>query len=85
MQGVRAGDVGFRLCRSNGPHMRQCAMTQAQLDELKRQLDMSETLHHKIMAKMADPKFDLLEAWGRKEKLDAEIGRFIRTALNATA
>jgi hypothetical protein len=42
-------------------------------------------LHHKIMAKMADPKFDLLEAWGRKEKLDAEIGRFIRTALNATA
>jgi hypothetical protein len=65
--------------------MRQCAMTQAQLDELKRQLDVSETLHHKIMAKMSDPKFDLLEAWGRKEKLDAEIGRFIRTALNATA
>jgi hypothetical protein len=60
-------------------------MTQAQLDELKRQLDLSEVLHHKIMAKMSDPRFDLLDAWGRKEKLDAEIGRFIRTALNALA
>lgn len=61
------------------------AMTQAQLDELKRQLDVSEILHHKIMAKMSDAKFDLLEAWERKEKLDADIGRFIRTALNAPA
>jgi hypothetical protein len=61
------------------------AMTQAQLDELKRQLDLSEVLHHKIMAKMSDPKFDLLEAWGRKEKLDAEIGRFIRTAMTSPA
>ena len=60
-------------------------MTQAQIDELKRQLDVSEALHHKIMAKMADPKFDLLEAWGRKEKLDAEIGRFIRTAVDSPA
>jgi hypothetical protein len=60
-------------------------MTQAQLDELRRQLDVSEILHHKIMAKMSDPKFDLLDAWERKEKLDAEIGRFIRTALNTPA
>jgi hypothetical protein len=37
------------------------------------------------MAKMSDPKFDLLEAWGRKEKLDAEIGRFIRTAMTSPA
>lgn len=59
----------------------QCGMTQAQLEELKRQLDVSESLHHKIMAKMADPRFDLLEAWERKEKLDAEIGRFIRDAM----
>ena len=60
-------------------------MTQVQLDELRRQLDVSEVLHHKIMAKMSDPKFDLLEAWARKEKLDAEIGRFIRTALTTPA
>lgn len=58
-------------------------MTQAQLDELKRQLDVSESLHHKIMAKMADPKFDLLEAWERKEKLDNDIGQFIRIALKS--
>jgi hypothetical protein len=56
-------------------------MTPVQLDELKRQLDLSEALHHKIMAKMGDPRFDLLEAWERKEKLDAEIGRFIRDAI----
>jgi hypothetical protein len=55
-------------------------MTAEQLSELKRQMDLSEALHHKIMAKMADPKFDLLEAWQRKEKLDQEIGRFIRAA-----
>ena len=61
--------------------MSQCAMTQAQLDELKRQLDLSESLHHKIMAKMSDPRFNLLDAWERKEKLDAEIGRFIRMTL----
>ena len=60
-------------------------MTQAQLDELKRQLDLSEALPHKIMAKMSDPRFDLLEAWERKEKLDGEIGRFIRSAVNPQA
>jgi hypothetical protein len=53
-------------------------MTEEQFKELKRQLDASETMHHKIMAKMSDPKFDLVEAWAKKEKLDQEIGRFIR-------
>lgn len=57
-------------------------MTQAQLQELKRQLDVSEALHHKIMAKMSDPHFNLLEAWERKERLDLDIGRFIRSAMN---
>ena len=57
-------------------------MTQAQLLELRRQLDQSEALHHKIMAKMSDPGFDLLEAWDRKERLDLEIGKFIRASLN---
>jgi len=56
-------------------------MTPEQLAELKRQLDLSEALHHKIMAKMADTKFDLLDAWERKERLDAEIGKFIRAAI----
>jgi hypothetical protein len=57
-------------------------MTSEQLSELKRQLDVSEALHHKIMAKMADPKFDLLDAWERKEQLDVQIGKFIRRSLN---
>ena len=57
-------------------------MTPEDYAELKRQLDQSEAMHHKIMAKMADPRFDLLEAWERKERLDLEIGRFIRQALN---
>ncbi len=57
-------------------------LTKAQLEELKRQLDQSEALHHKIMAKMSDPKFDLLEAWENKERLDLEIGRFIRESMN---
>jgi hypothetical protein len=57
-------------------------MTTEQLAELKRQLDQSEAMHHKIMAKMSDPKFDLLGAWQRKEQLDLEIGKFIRAALN---
>ena len=56
-------------------------MTPEQLSELKRQLDLSEALHHKIMAKMSDPRFDLLEAWERKEKLDQEIGRLIRAVV----
>jgi hypothetical protein len=55
-------------------------MTREQLDELRRQLDASEAMHHKIMAKMSDPNFDLVDAWERKEKLDLEIGRFIRQA-----
>jgi hypothetical protein len=58
-------------------------MTSEQYAELKRQLDLSEVLHHKIMAKMDDPKFDLLAAWERKEQLDQEIGRFIRKSLSA--
>ena len=56
-------------------------LSAAQLQQLKRQLDESEALHHKIMAKMSDPKFDLLETWERKERLDAEIGAFIRSAV----
>ena len=52
-----------------------------QLIELKRQLDQSEAMHHKIMAKMADANFDLIAAWERKEQLDLEIGRFIRRCL----
>ena len=56
-------------------------MTDDQIKELKRQLDASEVMHHKIMAKMGDPRFDLLDAWERKERLDLEIGKFIRTAV----
>jgi hypothetical protein len=56
-------------------------MTREQIAELKRQLDLSEALHHKIMAKMGDERFDLLEAWESKERLDSEIGRFIRSAI----
>jgi hypothetical protein len=33
------------------------------------------------MAKMADPRFELLEAWERKESLDRAIGTLIRDAL----
>jgi hypothetical protein len=58
-------------------------VTSEQLAELKRQLDQSEAMHHKIMAKMSDARFDLLEAWERKERLDLEIGKFIRKALAA--
>ena len=56
-------------------------MTSAQLTELKRQMDQSEAMHHKIMAKMGDDRFDLLDAWERKERLDQAIGKFIREAL----
>jgi hypothetical protein len=28
---------------------------------------------------MGDANFDLIEAWERKERLDGEIGRFIRS------
>jgi hypothetical protein len=59
-------------------------MTSEQYAELKRQLDQSEAMHHKIMAKMADPKFDLLGAWEQKERLDVEIGRFIRASMRTT-
>jgi hypothetical protein len=55
------------------------SLTKDQLTELKRQLDASELLHHRIMAKMGDANFDLIEAWERKERLDGEIGRFIRS------
>ena len=57
-------------------------LTSEQVAELKRQLDLSEVLHHKIMAKMGDPRFDLLEAWASKEKIDQGIGTLIRNALN---
>jgi len=60
-------------------------MTSDQFTELKRQLDQSEAMHHKIMAKMTDPKFDLVDAWTQKERLDMEIGRFIRKTMNREA
>jgi len=56
-------------------------LTKEQTDGLRRLLDASELLHHRIMAKMGDASFDLLEAWERKEALDAEIGKFIREAV----
>ena len=55
-------------------------LTKEQADGLRRLLDASELLHHRIMAKMSDANFDILEAWERKEALDAEIGKFIREA-----
>ena len=40
-----------------------------------------EPVTREIMADtLGDAGFDLLEAWERKEQLDAEIGRFIRAA-----
>ena len=57
-------------------------LSDLQIRELKRMLDESEALHHKIMAKMSDPKFDLLGAWEHKERLDLAIGNYIRAALN---
>jgi hypothetical protein len=56
-------------------------LTKEQADGLRRLLDASELLHHRIMAKMLDANFDILEAWERKEALDAEIGKFIREAV----
>jgi hypothetical protein len=56
-------------------------LTKEQADGLRRMLDASELLHHRIMAKMSDANFDILEAWERKEALDAEIGKFIRQAV----
>ena len=56
-------------------------MTSEELIDLKRQLGESEALHHKIMAKMADPAFDLLDVWVRKERIDHEIGSFIRRSV----
>lgn len=53
-------------------------LTPEQLSELRRLLDQSEVLHHKIMAKMSDARFDLLAAWEQKERLDLAIGRLIR-------
>jgi hypothetical protein len=55
-------------------------LTTSQLSELKRQMDQSEAMHHKIMAKMGDARFDLLAAWEQKERLDLAIGRLIRDA-----
>ena len=56
-------------------------LTPDQQAELKRQLDQSEAMHHKIMAKMGDERFDLLAAWEQKERLDLGIGRLIRSAM----
>jgi hypothetical protein len=56
-------------------------LTKEQADGLRRLLDASELLHHRIMAKMSDANFDILEAWERKEALDAEIGKFIRESV----
>jgi hypothetical protein len=58
-------------------------LTEDQISKLKSQLEQSETMHHKIMAKMTDPRFNLLEAWEQKERLDQEIGRLIRVAVSA--
>lgn len=71
--------------RVGSPGVKQWPMplTKDQLTELKRQLDASELLHHRIMARMGDAGFDLLDAWERKERLDGEIGRFIRAAATA--
>ena len=56
-------------------------LTKEQADGLRRLLDASELLHHRIIAKMSDANFDILEAWERKEALDAEIGKFIRESV----
>ena len=56
-------------------------LTAEQLTSLKGQLERSEALHHKIMAKMGDERFDLIAAWEEKERLDLEIGRTIRSSL----
>jgi hypothetical protein len=56
-------------------------LTKDQLVDLKKQLDASELLHHRIMAKAGDAGFDLLKEWEKKERLDGEIGRFIRAAV----
>jgi hypothetical protein len=61
------------------------ALTSEQVSTLKRYLEQSEAMHHRIMAKMTDPKFDLLDAWEQKERLDQEIGRFVRAAITAYA
>lgn len=58
-------------------------LTPDEIARLKSQLEQSETMHHKIMAKMTDPRFNLLEAWEQKERLDLEIGRLIRGAAKA--
>jgi hypothetical protein len=57
-------------------------LTTEQLSELKRQLDQSEAMHHKIMAKMGDDRFDLIAAWEQKERLDLAIGRLIRSSMD---
>ena len=58
-------------------------LTQDQMSKLKKQLEQSEAMHHKIMAKMADPKFNLLEIWEQKERIDLEIGGLIRATADA--
>jgi hypothetical protein len=58
----------------------QCAVTKEQLDTVKALLERSEALHHKIMAKMGDERFDLVDAWEQKERIDLEIGRVIRAS-----
>lgn len=58
-------------------------LTSEQVATLKRHLEQSEMMHHRIMAKMTDPKFALLEAWEQKERIDQEIGRLLRAAMTA--
>ena len=58
-------------------------LTQEQIAALKRQLEQSEAMHHRIMAKMGNPDFDLKDAWEQKERIDGEIGRLIRDAAKA--
>jgi hypothetical protein len=55
-------------------------LTQEQVATLKQRLEQSETMHHRIMAKMTDPNFALVQAWEQKEQIDQEIGRLIRAA-----
>ena len=55
-------------------------MTREEQELLRHQLDLSEVLHHKIMAKMGDARFDLLAVWEQKELIDLAIGRLIRAS-----
>jgi predicted 2-oxoglutarate/Fe(II)-dependent dioxygenase YbiX len=55
-------------------------LTSEQVATLRQRLEQSEAMHHRIMAKMTDPNFALIDAWEQKERIDQEIGRLIRAA-----